>query len=73
LLKRKLKDINFKQSKTFVLLKQKTNISKNLFIIIKLEKQACTIFAKTISIAKYKKKIYIYIKKAMLCAINKID
>jgi len=55
LLKRKLKDINFKQSKTFVLLKQKTNISKNLFIIIKLEKQACTIFAKTILIAKYKK------------------
>jgi len=51
-LKRKQKNKYFKQSKTFVLFKQKTNISRNLFIITRLEQLVCVISTKTISIAK---------------------
>jgi len=52
LLKKKLKNVNFKYSKTFILHKQKTDILKNLFIITRLKRQTCVVFTKTTSIAK---------------------
>ncbi len=50
--KKKVKSINFKQIKTFILLKQKTNILKNIFVITRLKQQVCVISTKTILITK---------------------
>jgi len=52
LAKKKVKSINFKQIKTFILLKQKTNILKNIFVITRLKQQVCVISTKTILITK---------------------
>jgi len=52
LAKKKVKSINFKKIKTFILLKQKTNILKNIFVITRLKQQVCVISTKTILITK---------------------
>jgi len=52
LLKSKQKDVNFKQNKIFVLLKQKTNLLKNLFVKTKLRHLVRIAFAKTILTTK---------------------
>jgi len=48
LLKSEQRDVDFKQNKIFVLFKQETNISKSLFVGIKLKRLICVTFAKTI-------------------------
>ncbi len=52
LLKSKQKNVNFEQNKIFVLLKQETNILKNIFVKIKLKYLVCVALAKTTLIAK---------------------
>ncbi len=47
LLKSKQRNIKFKQNQIFILLKQKTNILKNIFIKTKLKRLVCIAFTKT--------------------------
>jgi len=51
-LRSKQKDVDFKRNEIFILLKQKTNILKSLFVKTKLKRLVCVAFAKTTSIIK---------------------
>ncbi len=52
LLRSKQRNVNFKQNEVFVLLKQRTNILKSLFVKTKLKRLVRIAFAKTILITK---------------------
>jgi len=52
LLRSKQINVNFKRNEIFVLLKQKINLLKNLFVKTKLKRLICIAFAKTTLIIK---------------------